>query len=97
MHWSKRAAIAITGTMLVISIPYLLLDAVIIMPGGIAHRVRTDLIPAFFGACLAVLYYGLLTRKYPPRPLDGECHCRNCDHILRGITEPRCPECGEKI
>ena len=24
-------------------------------------------------------------------------HCRKCVHILRGISEPRCPECGEKI
>ena len=23
--------------------------------------------------------------------------CRKCNYILRGITEPRCPECGERI
>lgn len=23
--------------------------------------------------------------------------CRKCNHILRGLTEPRCPECGEAI
>ena len=28
---------------------------------------------------------------------DGETRCRKCGYILRGITEPRCPECGEKI
>lgn len=28
---------------------------------------------------------------------DGELHCRGCDHILRGLSEPRCPECGEPI
>ena len=27
----------------------------------------------------------------------GETRCRNCRYILRGISEPRCPECGEKI
>ena len=26
-----------------------------------------------------------------------ETRCRNCGHILRGLTEPRCPECGEPI
>lgn len=26
-----------------------------------------------------------------------ETRCRKCAHILRGLTEPRCPECGERI
>ena len=26
-----------------------------------------------------------------------ETRCRKCDYILRGLTEPRCPECGEGI
>ena len=41
--------------------------------------------------------YGLLTRRYGDRPHDGETRCRKCDYILRGLTEPRCPECGERI
>ncbi len=28
---------------------------------------------------------------------DGETRCRKCNHILRGLSEPRCPECGEPI
>jgi rubrerythrin len=28
---------------------------------------------------------------------DRETRCRKCGYILRGITEPRCPECGEPI
>ena len=28
---------------------------------------------------------------------DAETRCRSCGHILRGLTEPRCPECGEPI
>lgn len=28
---------------------------------------------------------------------DGETRCRSCGYILRGLTEPRCPECGERI
>ncbi len=46
-----------------------------------------------FGAVLAGAF--LL-----PRAIDrphGETHCRRCDHILRGLKEPRCPECGEAI
>src|SRR5689334_11366531 len=26
-----------------------------------------------------------------------ETRCRKCGYILRGISEPRCPECGERI
>jgi len=28
---------------------------------------------------------------------DTETRCRRCGYILRGITAPRCPECGGKI
>lgn len=28
---------------------------------------------------------------------DGETRCRRCRQILRGLSEPRCPECGERI
>ena len=34
-----------------------------------------------------------------PKPRTGadETRCRKCGYILRGISEPRCPECGERI
>lgn len=28
---------------------------------------------------------------------DEFLHCRKCDHILHGLTAPRCPECGTPI
>lgn len=28
---------------------------------------------------------------------DRETRCRKCGYILRGISEARCPECGERI
>ena len=28
---------------------------------------------------------------------DWETRCRKCRYILRGISEPRCPECGTPI
>ena len=31
------------------------------------------------------------------RPLSEYLHCLKCDHILKGLSEPRCPECGEPI
>ncbi len=27
----------------------------------------------------------------------GELRCRKCRYVLRGLSEPRCPECGERI
>jgi len=31
------------------------------------------------------------------RIADGHTRCRRCSHILRGLSEPVCPECGERI
>ena len=46
--------------------------------------------------CLAV--YGLFTRRYYRlKGLGCQTRCRKCGCILRGITEPRCSECGERI
>jgi hypothetical protein len=46
----------------------------------------------------AFLFFALLRRLFAPAVIDdGETRCRKCRYILRGITEPRCPECGERI
>lgn len=28
---------------------------------------------------------------------EGETRCRKCRYILKGLSAPRCPECGEPI
>ena len=28
---------------------------------------------------------------------DGHTYCGHCGYILKGITEPRCSECGQEI
>gem|GEM_PF-1935059 len=28
---------------------------------------------------------------------DGETRCRKCRYILRGLSQPTCPECGTPI
>jgi len=39
-----------------------------------------------------------LRSRSPYRRYRGHgTRCRKCGYILKGITEPRCPECGEKI
>ncbi len=35
--------------------------------------------------------------EYAMRCWDFRVACPKCGYILRGITEPRCPECGERI
>jgi hypothetical protein len=48
-------------------------------------------------AVIGVLAYAALTRCFGPTTLDPESRCRRCGYILRGLSEPRCPECGEGI
>jgi len=45
----------------------------------------------------SVLGYHYLTKKHIGLGIDRETRCRKCGYILKGITEPRCSECGEKI
>ncbi|GMU24133.1 MAG: hypothetical protein AMXMBFR13_42100 [Phycisphaerae bacterium] len=58
-------------------------------------------LPIFFIAAVpvaaGVATYGILARLYGPRPCGSDTRCRKCSYILRGISEPRCPECGEQI
>jgi hypothetical protein len=41
--------------------------------------------------------YGILTYIFAREPIANETRCRKCGYILRGIREPICSECGEKI
>lgn len=99
MHWFWRATIALLAALvaggglsfLILAVPW---------PAG--HRM-TFLSWAFWGngilkLALAMTVYGMLTRRYYQRSyFERETRCRQCGYILRGITEPRCPECGERI
>ena len=33
----------------------------------------------------------------PKETKDGHTRCGKCGYILKGLTEPRCSECGERI
>lgn len=46
---------------------------------------------AAIGIWTAVWRISVLARR------DRETRCRRCEHVLRGLTAPRCPECGEAI
>ena len=60
---------------------------------------RTDLNLAIMAVCAVVVSVSaalFLYRSSVPSP-DRETRCRKCGYILKGITEPRCSECGERI
>ena len=50
----------------------------------------------FFGLLLVTLANLLLAVHRLKRlvPSDGPPRCRQCDYLLIGLNEPRCPECG---
>ena len=98
MHWFWRALIAVAaGTMCGVTLLV------------IVARILTRLVPewaeallaiATFGAAsiVAIATYSVLTGKYGPEAVyERETRCRKCGYILRGIPEPRCSECGERI
>lgn len=51
----------------------------------------------FPASLLAVLTYAALTRRLGHPVFDGYARCRRCNYILRGLSKPRCTECGERI
>jgi hypothetical protein len=65
--------------------PPSILNAVAI--GAAAQFAITAIAPA---ALFATVVY--LRNRWWPEPRPG--HCRVCDYDLRGLPEPRCPECG---
>lgn len=47
------------------------------------------------GGLLACVLLMALSRRRAI--LDEHTRCGNCGHILKGLSEPRCPECGRAI
>jgi len=66
--------------------------------GGGDFRMALSVSLAWFVPVLLIAFavYGLLTGRGRVED-DGETRCRSCGYILRGLSEPRCPECGERI
>jgi hypothetical protein len=98
LHWFWRGLIAFFLTQLILGGSFIILYAV--------RTPQTETFARTAGAFLVLLLplitllvYGFLTALFCPYAydVDGETHCRKCGHILRGISEPRCPECGEPI
>lgn len=55
--------------------------------------VAINAIPALI-VCFVV---AALLEDHGPLALKKETYCRRCGHILRAISEPKCPSCGEVL
>jgi hypothetical protein len=62
-------------------------------------RIGMGLTAALLGC--PFLFFGLAVydRLVPHfgRPAGDDLHCLKCGYILKGLREPRCPECGQSI
>lgn len=104
-HWFWRGVVAVLAGTTLASLVYdccnaspnfPLIDDLIYSRLGI----RGVFSSVCFGIAVIVglLVYAALSAWFPsPRKLHPETLCRKCGYILRGISEPRCPECGEGI
>jgi hypothetical protein len=96
MHWFWRALIAVAAGAVG---DLLLIEGVFAHIGGFpVADIWIGEIPLVLIQIAPVCAYGLVTCYFPPkRDYERETLCRKCGYILRGIPEPRCSECGERI
>ena len=111
MHWFWRAAIAaVVGatptcilnsqTGLILKVCRLIDDilAGLSLPTDVRMALTLMLADYIWPCLFAVVVFTLLTRFLGPEHVGySDTRCRECHYILKGITEPRCPECGERI
>lgn len=108
LHWFWRGAIAtvagtVGGRLLLVLMEVVgrdvarLLLSTHMIDTGIAFRIEENVVFFLPGAAVALSTYGILTALFGGAHRDSETRCRKCGYILRGITEPRCPECSERI
>lgn len=62
----------------------------------VTWRYAFGLTQAVFSPLVAIAVFTLLTRHAGPRQ-ERQTRCRRCRSILRGLTQPICPACGEPI
>src|SRR5262245_39499083 len=98
MHWFWRIIITIAISSVLIAVT-----------GSLARHTgslaRVDQEIPEIAALLSILFVPLgayavvshITNRSTRLRLPDETRCRKCGYILRGLTEPRCPECGERI
>jgi membrane protein implicated in regulation of membrane protease activity len=93
-HWLLRAALAVVVTFGLDVVIRAFLARCLSTAAYANPALHVSLSLATLSVPVAI--YALLTWRFGPRP-DDETRCRRCRYILRGISESRCPECGERI
>lgn len=53
-------------------------------------------VEALFAVMIAIAIYVLISRHLGPR-YSRDTLCRRCRSVLRGLSEAKCPTCGEPI
>ncbi len=66
---------------------------------AIGPRMGTGLSAAFLVSPFLFVGLAVYDRLVPRfgRAVGEHLHCLKCGYILKGLSEPRCPECGERI
>ncbi len=104
MHWFWRAVVAVaSGTIGMLCCLFInghFMAAIVRKDLGSIGKVLFDVycitLP-YIPCILAVYIYAVLLRRLNAKSYELETRCRRCAYILRGISKPRCPECGEHI
>ena len=100
MRWRRAIVAVVVGAMIAgFGSPYMFLCAIYFVREYLGldisllrYTAIVFVIVSLPALSSVVLVYGL------GKPLtDGHTHCGNCNYILKGLTVPRCPECGEWI
>ena len=90
MHWFWRAAGASAFGTLVLLIGVAFTSVLFLGHNWLLFFILVALVPLGSHFVAVLMYHDPVEKNY-------ETRCRKCQYILRGITEPRCPECGERI
>ena len=99
MHWFCRTTVA-TAVGWLVGHALLILIYHFGFPGKTSaiRQMYSVIISHCCTGAVAIGFYVVLTRYWGPEAIfDRETRCRACGYILKGIIEPRCPECGERI
>ena len=104
MHWFWRAIISVAAAWICLVVMTPLFDYLRApLLHGLPLALNNVSVYRAMGALfmlgtisVALASFGLLT-YWTRTPFTNQTRCRKCGYILRGITEPRCPECGERI
>jgi len=84
------------------SVSFAIIGLVVVLPtvGVVAVTVahgRQPSLAKFFMCLCGLIIASQMISLWLYAKAERETRCRKCGCILRGIAEPRCPECGERI